>query len=77
MEDLNGKIALITGGSEWLDLNNSESPRFVGRAVAALASDPKLMERTGSVPVAAQLAKDYGFTDIDGKTPRTLTINDV
>jgi dehydrogenase/reductase SDR family protein 1 len=63
--------------AEWLDLSNSESPQFIGRAVAALAADPSAMERTGSVLVAAGLAKEYGFTDIDGKTPRPLTLSDV
>ncbi|HWT02824.1 MAG TPA: SDR family NAD(P)-dependent oxidoreductase [Pyrinomonadaceae bacterium] len=63
--------------ADWLDLSNSESPQFIGRAVAALAADPGVMERTGTVLVAANLAQEYGFTDIDGKTPRPLTINDV
>ena len=54
----------------WLNLSNSESPQFVGRAVVALAADPRVMERTGSVVVAAEPARDYEFTDIDGKTPR-------
>ena len=61
----------------WIDLSNSESPEFVGRAVAALASDPKVMERTGTVQVAARLALEYGFTDTDGKAPRPLTLADV
>jgi dehydrogenase/reductase SDR family protein 1 len=67
----------VMQAAAWLDLSNSESPQFVGRAVVALAADPKVMERTGSVAVAAQLARDYGYTDIDGKTPRPLTLNDV
>jgi hypothetical protein len=49
----------------------------VGRAVAALAADPNVMDRTGTVQVAARLAFEYGFTDIDGKTPRPLTLADV
>ena len=61
----------------WLDLTNSESSEFVGRAVAALAADPHIMDRTGTVQVAARLALEYGFTDIDGKAPRPLTIADV
>jgi dehydrogenase/reductase SDR family protein 1 len=61
----------------WLDLSNSESPQFVGWAVIALAADPIVMERTGHVVVAAQPARDYGFNDIDGKTPRALTLDDV
>lgn len=63
--------------AKWFDLSNSESPQFIGRAVAALASDPNLMAKSGQVLVAAQLALDYGFTDIDGKQPRPLTVADV
>ena len=59
------------------DLSNSESPEFIGRAVAALASDPEVASRSGSVLVAAALAEDYGFTDIDGRQPRPLTLADV
>ncbi len=61
----------------WLDLSNSESPEFIGRAVAALAADPDVMRHTGAVRVAAQLAIEYGFTDIDGKAPRPLGLQDV
>ena len=63
--------------SQWLDLSNSESPEFIGRAVVALATDPNALRHTGHVLVAAALANDYGFTDIDGKQPRPLTIADV
>jgi NAD(P)-dependent dehydrogenase (short-subunit alcohol dehydrogenase family) len=59
------------------DLTNSESPEFIGRAVAALASDPDVMRRTGQVLVAAALAQEYGFTDVDDKQPRPLTLADV
>src|SRR4051812_38106825 len=59
------------------DLSNSESPEFTGRAVAALASDPNAIRRTGSVLVAAALAEEYGFTDVDGRQPRPLTLADV
>jgi len=61
----------------WLDLRNSESPEFIGRAVAALAADPNVIRYTGAVLVAASVAVEYGFTDIDGKTPRPLTRADV
>ena len=57
---------------EFVDLSNSESPEFVGRAVAALAADPAVLERTGEVLVAAELATEYGFTDIDGARPQSL-----
>ena len=59
------------------DLSNSESPEFIGGAVAALAGDPNAIRRTGSVLVAAALAEEYGFTDIDGRQPRPLTLADV
>lgn len=48
-------------------LARTESPRYVGRAVVALARDPKVMERTGAVLRVGDLARDYGFTDIDGR----------
>jgi dehydrogenase/reductase SDR family protein 1 len=67
----------VMQSAAWFDLSNSESPQFIGRAVACLAADPRVMERSGSVVVAAQLAKEYGFTDIDGRLPRPLTIQDV
>lgn len=47
-----------------------ETPQFVGRAVAALASDPAIMKKSGQILVAAELAKEYGFTDIDGTQPK-------
>ena len=57
------------------DLSNSESPEFLGRAVAALANDTKVMRHAGQVLVVAQLGKEYGFKDIDGKSPSPLTID--
>ncbi|MGQ0649353.1 MAG: SDR family NAD(P)-dependent oxidoreductase [Gemmatimonadaceae bacterium] len=59
------------------DLSNSESPEFIGRAVAALAADPNVSDRSGSILVAATIAQEYGFTDIDGRQPRALTLADV
>jgi NAD(P)-dependent dehydrogenase (short-subunit alcohol dehydrogenase family) len=47
----------------------SESPRFVGRAVAALAADPDVARRNGGSFSSGELARDYGFTDIDGSQP--------
>ena len=46
-----------------------ETARFVGRAVAALAADPDVMTRSGEIQQAALLARDYGFTDVDGTQP--------
>lgn len=65
-------MAAAKGG--WMDLTNSESPEFIGRVVAALYADPQLMERSGSVLVAAQVAKELGVVDVDGKQPVPLTL---
>jgi len=51
------------------DFMVSESPRYVGRAVVALASDPKVMKKTGRVFSSWALAQEYGFTDVDGTQP--------
>ncbi len=67
----------VMQAAAWLDLTNSESPEFIGRAITALAADPEVMRYTGGVHVAASLAIDYGFSDIDGKVPRPLTLADV
>ena len=47
----------------------SESPRFVGRAVAALAADPDVRRRSGGSYSSGGLAREYGFTDLDGSQP--------
>lgn len=47
----------------------SESPAFVGRAVAALAQDPDVARWNGQSLSSGQLAKVYGFTDLDGSRP--------
>jgi NAD(P)-dependent dehydrogenase (short-subunit alcohol dehydrogenase family) len=67
----------VMEAAPYLDLGNSESPDFIGRAVAALAADPDVLRHSGKVLIAAALAREYGFTDIDGKTPRPLTLADV
>jgi hypothetical protein len=47
----------------------SETPSYIGRAVAALAADPDVLDRTGEAVSIWQLAKDYDFTDLDGSRP--------
>jgi dehydrogenase/reductase SDR family member 1 len=59
-----------------LDLANSESPQFCGRAVAHLFNLPGRQTLSGSVVVAAALADELGFTDIDGRRPRPLTLDE-
>ncbi len=61
---------------KFFDLSNSESPQFLGRAVAGLASDPAIMEKSGGIFVAAALAQEYGFVDVDGKSPRPITVEE-
>jgi NAD(P)-dependent dehydrogenase (short-subunit alcohol dehydrogenase family) len=50
-------------------LAGSESPCFVGRAVAALAADPQRLRYSGSVLSSWRLADEYGFADVDGERP--------
>src|SRR5919197_1386960 len=45
----------------------AESPEFPGRAIAALAADPDVASKSGGVFVTPALAREYGFTDVDGK----------
>ena len=59
---------------ESFDMSNSESMEFQGRAVAALAADPAIMNKSGRVFSSADLALEYGFADIDGYRPRPLTL---
>jgi len=47
----------------------SETPRFVGRAVAALAADPRVKEKAGRVFASWTLSDEYGFADADGARP--------
>jgi len=51
------------------DFMVSESPRYIGRAIVMLASDPKVMNKTGRVFSSWALAREYGFTDLDGTQP--------
>lgn len=66
----------VMKNAKHFDMSNSESPQFIGRVVAALASDPEIMKKSGRVLVAAQEALDYGIQDIDGRQPRPLTLKD-
>lgn len=49
------------------ELARTESPRYLGRAVAALAADPDVLTKSGGVYRVADLAAAYGFTDVDGR----------
>lgn len=64
----------VLKNAQYFDMSNSESPQFNGRAVAALAGDANVMEKTGQVLVSAAVALEYGFADIDGYQPRPATL---
>jgi len=53
-------------------MSNAESPRFTGRTGAALAADPRVLERTGHLLVVAELAREYDFSNLDGRIPKPL-----
>jgi NAD(P)-dependent dehydrogenase (short-subunit alcohol dehydrogenase family) len=68
-----------TDEAHWRDqpaLARTESPRYLGRAVAALAGDPAVLTRTGAVLRVADLARAYGFCDIDGRQVEAFEIPD-
>ena len=58
----------------WLDLSNSESPEFIGRVIVALSRDPRLMEISGQVVVAAEAAVRLNVRETDGSQPTPLTL---
>jgi len=58
------------------DLAPTESTAYVGRAVAALAADPGVMAKSGQVLRVGDLAREYGFTDADGRQPPAFEIPD-
>lgn len=66
----------VLRNAEHFDMSNSESPQFIGRVVAALATDPNITKKSGKVLIAAQEALEYSIKDIDGKQPRPLTLED-
>jgi len=71
------EIVMAAAAGGFLDISNSESPEFVGRVIAALSADPNLMQRSGQVLTAAQLAIELGVLDTDGSQPTPLTLETV
>lgn len=55
-----------------LPLENSETPNFTGKAIVALSTDSNNLIKSGSVQVVAELAEEYGFSDINGKQPPSI-----
>ncbi|WP_461156651.1 SDR family NAD(P)-dependent oxidoreductase [Saccharopolyspora tripterygii] len=68
--DAEGNRIVELPGEGRFDLAEAETPRFAGRAVTALASDPDRRTRTGVAWRVADLAESYAFTDVDGRVPR-------
>jgi len=66
-----GRQVFELPGEAIYDLADAESPRFSGRAVVALHSAADRLERSGKAFIVADLADAYGFTDVDGRVPRT------
>ncbi len=54
-----------------LDLEDSESPRFIGRCIAALAQDKNCMYKTGEILISAEVAQEYQIKDVDGRIPKS------
>ena len=58
------------GETDWKKiawLKKSESPEYIGRAVAALAGDPHMMRKSGKAFQVGELAREYRISDIDGR----------
>ena len=58
------------------DLSQTETPEYLGRAIAHLAADANLLEKTGQTLTAGELAREYGFTDVDGRQPEPFRMPD-
>ena len=63
----------VMRSKDFFDLSNSESQEFAGLVVCGLVNDGKIMEKSGKKFVIAELARQYGIEDIDGKQPVPLT----
>jgi NAD(P)-dependent dehydrogenase (short-subunit alcohol dehydrogenase family) len=81
MGRLDGRIAVVTGASRGagqgiaLALGEEGATVYAGRAVAALAADPGVGRRSGQTLAAGDLARAYGFTDVDGRQPTAYPID--
>lgn len=58
------------------ELDQTHTPRFVGRAIVALASDANISKKSGKALKVGNLGNEYGFTDVDGKQPDPFTLSD-
>src|SRR5579871_6169979 len=65
-------LKTVPGMASQLNSAVGSSPEFPGRVIAALAKDPNVMAKTGGTFINAELAAEYGVTDIDGRTIPSL-----
>jgi hypothetical protein len=83
----NPRTAVVTGASRGaghgsrcgppFDLSFAESPAYLGKAVVALAEDAEILTRSGQLLHVGDLAKVYGFADVEGKPPPVFRSGDV
>jgi NAD(P)-dependent dehydrogenase (short-subunit alcohol dehydrogenase family) len=66
------RVAAVAVAPGHLGVN--ETPEYLGRAVATLAADPDIMARTGELLTVGGLAREYGFTDLDGSQPEPFAL---
>lgn len=74
---LTERTQILVENGQWdeyvsLDLENSETPEFTGRAIVAVATDPNNAAKSGTYQVVAELSQEYEFTDVDGSTPPSI-----
>lgn len=68
-----------TDEDHWTDveaLQRTESTHYIGRAICALAEDKNVFNKTGKILLVGDLAKEYGFTDIDGRLITPFRLED-
>jgi NAD(P)-dependent dehydrogenase (short-subunit alcohol dehydrogenase family) len=65
---------LAAHATQPFDLSGTESPEYLGRAIAHLAADPERLARSGETLTAGDLARAYGFTDVDGTQPEPFRL---
>ncbi len=54
-----------------IDLNEFETPQFVGRCIAALALDETILNRSGEILITAEVGEQYGIRDVNGNQPKS------
>jgi hypothetical protein len=68
------RIAALSIAPGHLGVN--ETTEYLGRAIATLAGDPKVIAKSGHTLTVGDLAREYGFTDIDGTQPAPFRLQD-